>query len=76
MAKQAAPSSAARVGRLRARRRANGLRAVTLWLPDVNDPNCRAQLAEQCRQLAVLTAEEEQIAETGLRALLDTPGWR
>jgi hypothetical protein len=76
MTKQASPSSATRVSRLRARRRANGLRAVTLWLPDVNDPACRAQLAEQCRQLAVPTADQEQIAEAGLRALLDTPGWR
>jgi hypothetical protein len=76
MAKQAVHSSANRVNRLRARRRANGLRAVTLWLPDINDPTCRAQLVEQCRMLAVPTADEERMAEAGLRALLDTPGWR
>lgn len=76
MAKKAVRSSANRVSRLRARRRANGLRAVTLWLPDINDPTYRARLAAQCRRLAALTAEEEQIAEAGLRVLLDTPGWR
>ena len=33
-----------------------------LWRPDVNDAAYRARLAEECRQLARLTAEEDAIA--------------
>ena len=35
---------------------------VVLWLPDVNDPAYRARLADECRRLAHMTAEEDAMA--------------
>ena len=60
---QPRPSSRDRIARHRTAQRERGLRAVTLWLPDVSDPGYRARLADECRRLAQMTAEETAIAE-------------
>jgi hypothetical protein len=65
-----------RVARHRLSQRERGLRAVTLWLPDVNDPKYRARIAEECRRLSVLTADEEAMAAAFEQNAAETPGWR
>jgi len=70
------PLARARVARYRSARRARGLRPVVLWLPDVNDPAYRARLAEECRQLARLTADEEAMAAAFSAVAEHTSGWR
>ncbi len=51
--------SAARVRRHRERMRQQGLKPVTLWLPDVTDP---AYIAE-CRRQSLLTRDDPHEAE-------------
>ena len=58
----ARPTSRNRIARHRSAQRAQGLRAVVLWLPDDGDPGYRARLAEECRRLSRLTADEEAVA--------------
>jgi hypothetical protein len=53
-----------------------GARPVVLWLPNTRDPDYRARLADQCRRLAQLTAEEEAMAAAFEREAAKTPGWR
>ncbi len=65
-----------RIARHRAAQRARGLRPVVLWLPDVNDPAYRARLADECRQLAVLTPDEESLAAGFAGLAGQTEGWR
>jgi len=65
-----------RIARHRAAQRAQGLRPVVLWLPDVNDPAYRDRLAAECRRLSRLTPDEEAVA-TGFAELAGrTDGWR
>jgi hypothetical protein len=65
-----------RIARHRAAQRARGLRPVVLWLPDLNDPKIRDDLAAQCRSLARLTPEEDAMA-AGFAGLAEqTEGWR
>jgi Protein of unknown function (DUF3018) len=59
---QTRPSSRDRIARYRTAQRERGLRAVTLWLPDLTDPGYRARLADECRRLAQMTDEEAAIA--------------
>jgi hypothetical protein len=51
-------------------------RPVVLWLPNTRDPAYRARLADQCRRLAELTAEEEALAAAFEQEAAQTPGWR
>ena len=69
-------SSRDRIARYRAGQRKRGLRPVVLWLPDVNDPGYRARLAEECRQLAQLTPDEDAAASGFARLGRRTEGWR
>jgi Protein of unknown function (DUF3018) len=69
-------SSRNRIARHRAVQRQRGLRAVVLWLPDVNDPTYRARLADECRRLACLTAEEDATEADFARLAEQTEGWR
>ena len=66
----------ARVARHRAVQRERGLRPVVLWLPDVNDPDYRARLADECRRLAHLTSEEDGMVIGLARLVGQTEGWR
>ena len=65
-----------RIARHRASQRARGLRPVVLWLPDVNAPCYRAQLAVECRQLAQLTPEEDTLAADFASLAARTDEWR
>jgi len=53
-----------------------GMRPRVLWLPNTRDPEYRARLADQCRRLADLTADEEAMAIAFEREAAQTPGWR
>ena len=69
-------SSRVRIARHRATQRSRGLRPVVLWLPNLNDPDYRTRLAEECRQLAALTAAEEALAEDFAQLTARADGWR
>jgi hypothetical protein len=69
-------SSRERIARHRAAQRARGLRPVVLWLPDVNDPAYRNRLADECRRLARLTDEEDDMAADFARLAERTEEWR
>jgi Protein of unknown function (DUF3018) len=69
-------SSRDRIARHRAAQRARGLRPVVLWLPNDRDPAYRARLAEECRRLALLTPEEDAIADDYAQLAAQTSGWR
>jgi len=69
-------SSRERIARHRTAQRERGLRAVVLWLPDVNDAGYRDRLAEECRRLARLTPEEDATAADFARLAGRTEGWR
>ena len=47
-----------------------------LWLPDVNDPACRARLAEECRRLARLTPDADVKAGDFAQLAGRSEGWR
>jgi hypothetical protein len=53
-----------------------GLRPVVVWLPNTRDPDYRARIADQCRRLAELTADEETMASAFEQEAAQTPGWR
>jgi hypothetical protein len=62
--------------RLFARFMGAGLRPVVVWLPNTRDPDYRARIADQCRRLAELTADEETMASAFEQEAAQTPGWR
>jgi hypothetical protein len=53
-----------------------GARPVVVWLPNTRDPDYRARIADQCRRLAELTADEETMAVAFEKEATQTPGWR
>ena len=55
-------SSRERTRAYRERLRAKGLKPVTLWLPDMNDPEVRAQIQRDCRLISE-SPEEREIME-------------
>lgn len=63
-----------RMAARRARLRAQGLRPVQHWVPDLRDPRVRADIR---RELAAL-AEHPENAEIDawIEAVADTSGWR
>ena len=69
-------TSRERIARHRAAQKKRGLKAVVLWLPDVNDPGYRKRIAEECRLLNQLTADEEKMAAGFARLAKRTEGWR
>lgn len=68
----------ARAARFRERQRAKGLRAATIWIPDIRDPADQARLDATCRVLAALSsADAEADAAAGLAdAVRHITGWR
>jgi hypothetical protein len=73
---QTRPSSRDRIARHRTAQRERGLRAVTLWLPDVNNPAYQERLADECRRLSDFTADQKQMADAFSRNVGRVPGWR
>jgi hypothetical protein len=69
-------TSRERIQRHRTAQRERGLRAVVLWLPNVNDPAYRDRLADECRRLARMTPEEDAAAAGFARLAGRTEGWR
>jgi Protein of unknown function (DUF3018) len=67
-----------RAARFRDRQRAKGLRAATIWIPDIRDPAYRARLDAACRELADLSrADADADAAAGLAdAFKYTAGWQ
>lgn len=65
-----------RSARNRAAQRERRLRPVVLWLPDVNNPDYRARLADECRRLAHLTPAEDSMAADFARLAGQIEGWR
>lgn len=62
MNKPAKISGAERVRAYRARKRAQGLRPVTFWLPDLSDPAVEARIREQCKAIAASKQEKDDLA--------------
>jgi hypothetical protein len=54
--------------------RAQGLRPVQFWVPDLRDPKVRADLKSQGRLLARHTENSE--IDAWIEAAADTSGWR
>ncbi|MFL5284959.1 MAG: antitoxin MazE-like protein [Rhodopila sp.] len=69
-------SSRERIARYRAAQRKRGSRPVLLWLPNVNDPDYRARLADECRQLAHPTPEEDALMADFASLAVRTEGWQ
>jgi nicotinamide mononucleotide adenylyltransferase len=63
-----------RMSARRKRLRAQGLRPVQHWVPDVRDPKVRADLLRQGKLLARFP-ENDPIDEW-IEAVYDTSGWR
>jgi len=55
-------SSAKKVRAHRARLRAQGLRPIQLWVPDVNDPKVREQMRREARAIAASEQEKDDQA--------------
>ncbi len=71
-------TSAQNVSQARKRRRAPGLRAVTVWVPDLRNAAYRERVTAACNELTALPATEgEADAAAGLAdAFMHMPGWR
>ena len=63
-----------RMSARRKRLRAQGLRPVQHWVPDVRDPKVRADLRRQGRLLARHPENDE--IDAWIEAVYDTSGWR
>lgn len=63
-----------RMSARRKRLRAQGLRPVQHWVPDVRDPRVRADLLRQGRLLARHPENDE--IDAWIEAVYDTSGWR
>lgn len=72
--KSSASAGATRVRKHREKMKALGLKPVLLWLPDVNTPEFKAQVA---RDIAAInaSADEKQILEELSATLEDIEGW-
>ena len=66
-------NTAERVSAYRQRRRASGLRAVQIWVPDVR----QAEFVEACRAQSLALRDDPAEGEVmdWLEAVADTKGW-
>jgi hypothetical protein len=55
-------SSASKVRQHREKLRAQGLRPIQLWVPDVRDPKVIEQMRQEARAIAESPGEKEEIA--------------
>jgi hypothetical protein len=67
------PSSAARTRAYRDRLRAQGLKPLTIWTYDINDPAFRQRLREE--SLSLRNDPEEEAVMRWLDEVRDTDGW-
>jgi hypothetical protein len=69
-------SSRDRVRAYRAKMRAQGLKPITLWLPDVNSPEFIAEARRQSRMVAESpTEKEDQEFVDAISGWPEIPGW-
>lgn len=55
-------SSREKVRAYRARLRAQGLRPIQIWVPDVNSPSFEAEIRRECRLIATSSQDAEDQA--------------
>lgn len=55
-------SSAKKVRTHRAKLRAQGLRPIQIWVPDVNDPKIKEQIKQEARLIAHSASEKDDLA--------------
>ena len=72
--KRKTKTPAQRMAARRARLRAQGLRPVQFWVPDLRDPKVRADLRRQARLLARHPENDE--IDAWIEAVADTSSWR
>jgi hypothetical protein len=66
--------SAKRVRKHREKMKALGLKPVTIWVPDVNSPEFKADLRRQCE---LINADaDSQIVLEGMLELADFSDWK
>jgi hypothetical protein len=65
---------AKRVRKHREKMKAAGLKPVTIWVPDVNAPGYREEIARQCKLLQNDPQEAQILAE--IEAGADLDGWK
>jgi hypothetical protein len=66
-------SSASKVRQHREKLRAQGLRPVQMWLPDVNDPKFIAEARRQARAIAESPQEKED--QAFIDSINEESGW-
>ena len=74
MAERARSDGASRVRKHREKMKAQGLKPVTLWLPDVNAPKFKEDIRRQCELLNGDPHEKEILAE--IEQWSDHEGWK
>lgn len=67
-------NSAKRVQKHRDKMKAAGLKPVTIWVPDINNPKVREDIRQQCLTLRNDPAEQQILQELEA-ATADIPGW-
>jgi hypothetical protein len=68
-----AGNSTKRVQKYRAKMKAAGLKRVTLWVPDVNAPGFKEQLA---RDIAMINASADERAILEELSNIEIEGWK
>jgi hypothetical protein len=62
MAARSTSASAKKVRTHRAKLRAQGLRPIQIWVPDVNDPKIKEQIRREARAIAHSAHEKDNLA--------------
>ncbi|MBS0273532.1 MAG: antitoxin MazE family protein [Proteobacteria bacterium] len=73
MAARSTSASAKKVRAHRAKLRAQGLRPIQIWVPDVNDPKFIAEAHRQSRLVAQSPHEKEE--QDFIDSISDLSGW-
>ena len=67
-------TGAERVRKHREKMKAAGLKPVTIWIPDVNNPEYQAKIERACR--AINASKDSQIVLDGMLELTDISDWK
>jgi hypothetical protein len=73
MAARSTSASARKVRAHRAKLRAQGLRPIQIWVPDVNDPKFIAEAHRQ--SLAIANSPHEKEDQAFIDSISDLSGW-